>query len=894
MEKGNLQKNTRINTGKQLVLTFVALVVLVGAGVFGFLRFFSQNNEELVYAERLSQMQEVTTQLFSGLEDVVSMQWERARAQCNYLNDARPKTVDGLLALMRKQAELNEIGDGSDVIGFDSKGRYYTQDGRRGLMIDTHYLDGRPQQVSYVFNEMTTTKTQMLFLYLLDEPRTLQDGDQTVELIYYGLALNMNLLDPYFVCDAYGGNNSTYVVDEQGLKLFSGNGKAGNLLKGFNVFSVLRDMQYLHKSTFDGTLKTMEEKGISYSNAILDGEEYYYALYRMQNSKWILLFLVPSSCVATNTVRLVSTTVRFLMAFAVFMMLISGGLIFFILRGQQRLALNAAEKTNAILEVNNQQLAQARATAEAALKKAEAASRAKTDFLANMSHDIRTPMNAIVGITKLMAHDKNDPDKISTYIGKVQQSSEHLLSLINDVLDMSKIESGEVTLNTEQVRLADQLGQVESILRPQIEERQQNFTVCTHNITHENLIGDAVRLRQVFINLLSNAVKYTPNGGSISLELTELPGSDADHARYRIVVADNGYGMSPEFVQHIFEPFTRAENSTTNRVQGTGLGMTITKNIVNLAGGTIGVESEVGKGTRFTVELPLRFDRDAKVELPISLALLISDDESLISNTRAAFRGSGAKLLVAKSEAEADACLAHNPVEVVLLGSRLKDDRLPENIRRLRKKTGDALLIYCCDYNDREQLPALAEQGGIDGVLVRPFFLSGLARAIDHGHTEAFADMEQTSSTLTGKRFLCAEDNALNAEILQALLDMNGASCDIYPDGQKLVEAFADVKPGDYDAILMDVQMPVMNGLDATRAIRRSGNPLGKTVPIIAMTANAFSEDVQNCLNAGMDAHVAKPLDISALERTVKSLTEGKFSGGGRLFASWRHNGGMT
>ncbi len=220
-------------------------------------------------------------------------------------------------------------------------------------------------------------------------------------------------------------------------------------------------------------------------------------------------------------------------------------------------------------------------------------------------------------------------------------------------------------------------------------------------------------------------------------------------------------------------------------------------------------------------------------------------------------------------------------MDAVLLGSRLNGDTLAENVQRLRKKTGDALLFYCCEYEDRDQLARIAEKGGVDGVLARPIFLSNLVHAIEQAHSQLPADVPESVSILKGMRFLCAEDNALNAEILSAIMDMNGAECVIYPDGEKIVEAFAAVAPGDFDAILMDVQMPIMNGLDATRAIRHSKNPLGATIPIIAMTANAFSDDVQNCLNAGMDAHVAKPLDMDTLERTLRRVLSGKFSGGG-------------
>ena len=387
---------------------------------------------------------------------------------------------------------------------------------------------------------------------------------------------------------------------------------------------------------------------------------------------------------------------------------------------------------------------------EAALEVAEKASKAKTDFLSNMSHDIRTPMNAIIGITTLMKNELHQPEKLAEHLGKLETSGRLLLGIINDILDMSRIESGKTTLNIEKTNLPQQVSQLDSIIRQQASQRRQTFTVENH-VQHENVLADPNRLNQVLMNILSNAVKYTPQGGHIRLDVEELTHTE-HYAKYRFVVQDDGIGMSEAYQKTLFEPFTREEKSGTNRVQGTGLGMAITKSIVDLMGGTIHVESAPGKGSRFEVVL----------EFPI--------------------------------DAESD-----------------------------KVQTASAL-------------PEEAE----------------------------------AVSPLSGMSFLCAEDNAINAEILEMLLETKGASCTICSNGQEIVDAFASVKPGDYDMILMDVQMPVMDGLEATRRIRNGENPLGRTIPILAMTANAFLEDMQKSKEAGMDEHLSKPVDIAALEQTVK------------------------
>ena len=346
------------------------------------------------------------------------------------------------------------------------------------------------------------------------------------------------------------------------------------------------------------------------------------------------------------------------------------------------------------------------------------------------------------------------------------------------------------------------------------------------------------------------------------------------HAKFTYTVTDNGYGMTQEFVQHIFEPFTRAENSVTNKVQGTGLGMAITKNIVDLMGGEIHVTSEIGKGSRFEVVVTLPIDSHADHEVGVEKVLLVSEDERLVSNVKAAMSESQVQLYVVSSEEEVEGWLTQENTDVILLAGCLKNKKLWGTARIFREKAKNAVLIFCVDDAQEADARDMLAESGLDGIIPRPFFLSNLALAIARTRTSAVSETEN-ESILNGMHFLCAEDNELNAEILHEILEMYGASCTIYPDGEAIVQAFQNVKPGEYDVILMDVQMPKMNGLEATGAIRNGSNPLGKTIPIIAMTANAFSEDVQHCIGAGMDAHIAKPLDIAVLEKTLRGFVAG-------------------
>ena len=863
----------------QTAVALLAILAFVVVGVLAFLRFYSVSIDDSLYGERLNQMREVTTQLFSGLEDVIKNQWQRTEEKCNTLQQEQPQTWDELHSFMSNQAELGDLDEiQCYLVAVDAQGWYYTQSGRQGLLNERKYLMSEPEQISFVSNALTNNETRMVFLRRLEQPIVLQNNGETISLMYYGLSQNMEELNPYFECSAYSGNSSVYVVDDDGLKLFS---SSGDLLKGYNMFTTLRGMDYLHGTSFEDASAEFNERHIAYSNAMLGDEEIYYALYKMDSSAWTLIFLVPSQYVATNTVDLVNTTVRLVLTFAVALVIVSAAAIFWLSRRQQKAALADERRNNAKLERINGDLAKA-------VQVAEKAAKAKSDFLANMSHDIRTPMNAIVGITGLMEREKGTSDKMHTYIQKVQLSSRHLLSLINDILDMSKIESSEVALNRDSISLAEQVGQVDSIIRSQTNERGQTFHIRAHTIAHEHLIGDGVRLRQIFLNLLSNAVKYTQYGGTVQFDLAEIPCDVPDHARFRITVEDNGYGMTPEFVAKIFEPFTRAENSMTNKVQGTGLGMAITKSIVDLMGGTISVQSELNKGSCFTVELTFAIDHSVERPVHAQRILLLAEDQVLICNIEAALQETALDFCAVQSEDEAVAQLKKAPADVILLAGHLHDAALPETVRRLRQADRDAALLFCCDYAQQEQVHEILTGSGVDGLIARPFFLSNLSRAIDHLRSDETAQEEQSHSVLQGLRFLCAEDNDLNAEILEAVLEINGASCVIYPNGKALLDAFAHTKPGEYDAILMDVQMPILNGLEATRAIRAGTNPLGQTIPIIAMTANAFTEDIQDCLHAGMDAHISKPLDIGVLERTLRGLLHGSMPGGGHSFARRR------
>ena len=709
----------------------------------GFLCFFTNYIDKILYDERLGQMSEVTKQLFAGLNDAVGNNWERAGIQKNTLQAASLGTINDLYDFMEKQEVISEMqAKDISLIAVDSTGKYYKSDGPHGLMREIKYIESAPSQVSYVSNTMTSGESSMVYLYELDTPVTVQDDNQKdVTIIYYGTMQNMKRLNKYFNCSAYNNENSVYVLDEDGMKLF--NSSAVELVHGYNIYSVLKQMKYYHNQDFNKTLKQLEETGSAYSSAVLDGVEYYYAIANLDYAEWTILFMVPASCVAVNTVRLTKTVMIIVLGFATIMVIVLVAVVSTMIHIQQKKVLDLERE-------NNHKLAEA-------LDMAREANRSKSTFLANMSHDIRTPMNAIIGITALIEHDVDNAAKVKEYAKKIEVSSQHLLGLINDVLDMSKIESGKTTLNFVDFSISEMLRRIEILFRPQTDAKNQTLLITKEHIHHEWLNGDSVRLMQVFNNLMSNAIKYTQEGGKIQFFAEECQTNSSVYAKFRFIVKDNGIGMSEEFQDKIFDSFTREENSVINKIQGTGLGMAISKNLIQAMGGTIEVKSEKGKGSCFEVIVDFKIAENKEVYQP-----------------------------------------------------------------------------------------------------------------------EQIEDEKQDETILNGMCFLCAEDNELNAEILKELLDIEGAKCQICENGEKVVEAFEKSQPGEYDMILMDIQMPVMNGYEATKVIRNSKHPMAKTIPIIAMTANAFSEDIQKSFSAGMNAHVSKPVEMKVLGKAIQNIKAGR------------------
>jgi len=530
---------------------------------------------------------------------------------------------------------------------------------------------------------------------------------------------------------------------------------------------------------------------------------------------------------------------------------------------------------------NLQQLEEARATAEGANK-------AKSEFLSNMSHDIRTPMNAIVGMTAIAVANLNDTQKVSNCLKKISLSSRHLLGLINDVLDMSKIESGKMTLNMEQLSLSEAIDSIATIIQPQIKIKKQHFDIYVHDIISENVYCDSVRLNQVLLNLLSNAYKFTPDEGKIELSIYQEDSPlGKDYVRTHISVSDNGIGMSEEFKKKIFDSFTREDRARVNKTEGTGLGMSITKYIVDAMGGTIEVDSAQGEGTTFRIVVDLEKAEINEVDmvLPPWKMLVVDDDQTLCDTAVASLSSIGVN---AESTLDGETAIkmavkAHGenkPYDVVLMDWKLPGIDGIETAKRMRSQLGENIPILLISAYDWSEIEDEARAAGISGFIAKPLFKSTLYHGLKQftetvGSEKKTVDAVKQDFSLEGRKILVAEDNDLNWEIANLLLTDAGLICDHAENGEKCVDMLLAAPVGTYDAILMDLRMPVMDGIEATKVIR-STHHKAHDIPIIAMTADAFSEDVQKCLACGMNAHISKPIDIDLVKATLTKFINKK------------------
>ncbi len=846
------QGTRKIDKGFSLLISIILVFCILGAVVFSVSRKISVEMSD----SAIQNLSESLNLIKSTIEAILNKEAEFQKLMAQELASAEnPEAHLCSYGGSQTMVKVSMIRAGENE-GISDNGEVFTQEeldfsaGRE--------VDGVAVSQSYV-NYMGT------WAYTMKCP-VIKDGEEVamlyVEYIY-------DSLDRSLPAGFYNKKAMLYIMDAQTERLVlkpkgMGQRDAGHLnLEDFYRANDIRDEELM--AEVNTCLK--EGKNIMFNHDIRGKKALNY-MWSVNGGSIYLIGYVPIDAIQQE-----GTTVNQNIYIVVIVMLTAFFLCCLLYYFNQRQQSRIRKEQEAEREIYNRQLAEA-------LQAAQAASNSKTTFLSNMSHDIRTPMNAVLGFTMLLERDAQNPDKVREYTKKIMASGQHLLSLINDILDVSKIESGKVVLSVEEFTLNDLVSSVDAIIRPMAKAREQKFFVTVTGVRHEYLLGDETRINQILINLLSNAVKYTPAGGNIWFRIIGRGQRSSQFEHIRIEVEDDGYGMTPEYLERIFDAFTRAENSTTNKVQGTGLGMAITKNIVELMGGTIDVSSEVDKGSIFRVDLEFRIpegqaDRQFWKESGIFRMLALGGGQSGES-IQALMEDMDVAVDLVQSTGEALRLLQSSDIgaegyQLVLLDCDLPDIDAVEAAGRIRALLPEAPILFLKEYEEGEEDRASEIEKA--GMMFKPFFVSVLKEKVrkiqDAGKAEEDAEKAQEDS-LKGMNFLAAEDNEINAEILREILSMENASCEIVENGKLAVERFAACRAGEFDAILMDVQMPVMNGYEATRAIRALEREDAGEIPIIAMTANAFAEDEKEALRAGMDVHLAKPVNVELLKQIVR------------------------
>ena len=721
------------------ILSLITLLVLGG---FYLRSFFMKQAEQ----ERSSQLEEMSSQLRVNLHYNLETHWNLVASIKDYVNaqsfSSKEQAQQGI-----KEAEgiFHTELYGCRIMLLDAMGRGYTTDGEVGIWDDLKYLADGAVKHTFVTDTSNVKGTYLAFSHKL---QSRSDSKRGLRFTHMVLLKEISTIRKYYTTESYGGHAATYIINRNGtLAYYDADNE--DILGVRNVFKALREGTYVGSKDFATMLQQLNNYGIATASVLLKDNEYYYCLAKMAEYDMTIMLLIPAEYVAVSTMTMLQSALRIQVVFTVLLL----GLVLLAL-----ISIVRAERSSKMIKIEketNQKLNKLRVAAEDALKVAESASKAKSTFLSNMSHDIRTPMNAIIGFATLALDDIRDGKKVQDYLSKILSSSKHLLGLINDILDMSRIESGKVVLEEQETDLVTTLQELQSIMEGQAKERKLKLHVDYSNLRNRHVYCDKTRLNQVMFNLLANAVKFTSEGGSIWLTMSQLePTYEVeDRAIYEIRVKDTGIGIDKAFIKHIFEPFERERTSTVSKIQGTGLGMAITKNIVDMMGGTIEVESQKGVGTEFIIRLELRLQAEAGV----------------------------------------------------------------------------------------------ANEDGTK----------------QHGHAEGVAEF-------AGKRLLLAEDNELNREIACMLLSKYGFVIDTAENGQEAVDLVAASAPDYYDLVLMDIQMPVMDGHEATRRIRNLKDKELAKVPVVAMTANAFDEDRKAAKECGMNGFISKPINMQEVVQALR------------------------
>ena len=826
---------------KMMVAGFGVIVILT-------LIFNAMLIRRTAYEEGSQHLDELSGQIASSIEKQSRGQWNMLDLFYRYWADLPSADWTALSGYIQDKKE--EFGFDSLCL-VDENAMYY--DGEKSVsLLSSKEVTANllTEKQPIILDNVFTAEDKLVFLIPIDRQNIQGVNACALGVVYH----SQNLFDMLSI-QAYGGEVLMYIMHRDGVTLFrSGQEDA---ITGYNLINSLGEARFRR-----GSLDTLRDNIHSGRQELmtvhLADREYYLNHTPVAVDNWHLVTMVPVDVVSGSLMR--SSMVTF------FCMLLVGALIVI------AFILLYSDSTRKVLRAE-----------ETARRAAESANQSKSRFLSNMSHDIRTPMNAIIGMTKIARDHIEEPDKVTDCLKKIDLSGRLLVGLINDILDMSKIESGKMALNQDTASLVEVMQNLVSITQPTVSQKNQEFNIRLHDIRHESLIFDSLRLNQVLINLLGNAVKFTPEGGSVSLDVTEAPGEGEKLAHLVFRVADTGIGISPEFQKDLFTSFTRERDSKIDKIEGSGLGLAITKMIVTMMGGSISVESEPGRGTVFTVEVDFPIaGAPEEMRLPDLRVLVADDDPDTCRSAAGYLRELGARADVACGGREAvqkaeEAAESGDGYDLIFLDWRMPDLNGTDTARELREVVGQEVPILIISAYDWSGIALEAGAAGINGFIQKPFFKSTLYHNIQRYYFHCGGEQpgeELDADTLSGRRLLLVDDNEINLEIARELLSFTGAAVDVAHDGREAVACFETSPDGYYSMVFMDIQMPVMNGYEAAKAIRSMERADAGRVLIFAMTADAFAEDIELAKRAGMNAHFAKPLDINAMLREIRKHTK--------------------
>lgn len=854
-------------TTKYLVPAVFA-AVLVCALVMGVLYIRNYLMKQTIQ-ERSYQLEEMVSQIQVNLNYGLETHWNLVTA---IETEAEGKHYDNEQDLCSVIGESERVHRtdlyGCRIMLIDEIGTAYLSDGDRGIWDDISRLSDGEEHHTFISDTSNVDGTFLAFSHKLNDPITV--GADAKRFTHLVLLKEIESLKKYYTTETYGGNAATYIIKKNGTKAYY-DANEDDIFGVRNIFKALEEAEYIQDTDFSIIMERLERDGIATANIILNGTEYYYCLTTIDTYDMTLMLLIPAEYVAVSTMDMMNSTVKvqilFTSALVIVMML---AVISFI----------KVQRSNQLVKIeqqNNQELNELRIAAEDALSIAEAASKSKSTFLSNMSHDIRTPMNAIIGFTTLAMANAENTERVKDYLSKILSSSNHLLSLINDILDMSRIESGKIQLDETEANLSEMLHDIKTIINGQIHAKQLELFMDVIDVSDEDVICDKTRINQVLLNLLSNAIKFTPPGGTVSVRVTQIHNAPEGKGLYEIRVKDTGICMSKEFAEHVFEPFERERSSTVSKIQGTGLGMAISKNIIDMMGGTIEVHSEQDKGTEFVICLCLKLQSERReivkiAELTGLKALVVDDNFNTCDSVTKMLAQIGMRSEWTLSGKESvlrakQAIEMNDAFNAYIIDWRLPDMNGIEVTRQIRALGDDTPIIILTAY-DWSDIEVEAKAAGVTTFCSKPMFMSDLRDSLLNalGHRlkeeEQILPVSEKTDNFKGKKLLLVEDNELNREIAFEILSEYGFIVDTAENGKEAAERIAASKPKEYDLVLMDIQMPVMNGYEATKSIRALNDAALAAVPIIAMTANAFDEDRKAASDCGMNGFISKPINM--------------------------------